>query len=122
MFLCLNSFGVFRRCAIKSEVVVESSTIRERAAPMACENCACGNVAEQLDQVTTPADCMEDEESLRRKALKATGAQLIHGDGVHGIRVGGWAIQTRKAPILKMAPREKLVFRNPTFVMISSRE
>jgi hypothetical protein len=77
---------------------------------MACESCASGNVAEQLDLVTTktPADGPDDEESLRRKALTATGATLLHGDpGSLGIRVGGWCIQTRKAPILKMGPREK---------------
>ncbi|KAG0631341.1 hypothetical protein M758_1G245800 [Ceratodon purpureus] len=71
---------------------------------MACDNCtACGDMADELEQVTT----QEDEESRRRKALKATGAELIRGEGVSGISVGGWRIQTRKAPILKMGPREK---------------
>lgn len=77
---------------------------------MACGECACGNVAEQLDEDTARTDCATDEDSLRCKALKAAGATLIDGtpgDGVAGIRVGGWCIQTRKAPILKMGPREK---------------
>jgi type 2A phosphatase activator TIP41 len=79
---------------------------------MACDGCACGNVAEQIDQKQTlqPKDCLEvDDESARRnKALQSTGAQLIDGDFVRGIRVAGWSILTRKAPILKMGPREKL--------------
>ncbi|KAG0580158.1 hypothetical protein M758_4G152800 [Ceratodon purpureus] len=71
---------------------------------MACHNCACGNVADESNVV----DCFEDEESLRQKALKASGGQLIEGHGVQGIRVAGWSIQTRKAGILKTGPREKL--------------
>uniref|UniRef100_A0A7I4A2Z2 TIP41-like protein n=1 Tax=Physcomitrium patens TaxID=3218 RepID=A0A7I4A2Z2_PHYPA len=74
---------------------------------MACDDCACGNVAKELDQATLRTDCLDDEETLRLKALKATGGELIQGDGVKGIRVGGWFIQSRKGPILKMGPREK---------------
>lgn len=78
---------------------------------MACDGCACGNVAEQIDQAQKlqPKDCLEvdDEAARRNKALQSTGAQLIDGDFVRGIRVAGWSILTRKAPILKMGPREK---------------